>query len=164
MPVFLSVTEWLNLSKCSSESSHSKTMRCIHDRNRKCHRMVKQLTKGSHKRCNTIKKPYLVKGELLNAYFKAEEFDGLEEYQVCSNMADSIKEAKVSVRKRAQSVVLDAEKRWSDCLMDHGSLKVDDIKKIVVAYTDDKGKKTQQSSFSGVRSTGKSRTSDVIPL
>ena len=83
----------------------------------------------------------MVKGELLNAYFKAEEFDVLEEYQVCLNMADRIQEAKVSVMKRAQSVVLDAEKRRSDRLMDPGSLKVDGIKKIVVACTDDKGKK-----------------------
>ena len=139
-------------------------MRRIDDRNRKCHRMVKQLTKGLHNGYNTTKKPFLVKGELLNAYFKAEEFEVSNEYQVCSNMADRIQAAKVSVRKRAQSVVLDAEKRWSDRLMDPGSLKVDGIKKIVVTYTDDKGKKTQQPSFSGVRSTGKSRTSDVIPL
>ena len=118
------------------------TMRLIdnvYGKHRNCHRMVKQLTKGSHKRCNTTKKPFLVKGELLNAYFKAEEFDGSEEYQVCSNVAASIKESKVSVKKRGQLV--DAEKRWSDCLMDPGSLKVDGIKKIVVSCTDDTGKK-----------------------
>ena len=61
--------------------------------------------------------------------------------QVCSNMADRIQAAKVSIRKRAQLVVLDVEKRRSDRLMDPGSLKVDGVKKIVVSHTDDKGKK-----------------------
>ena len=145
-------------------SSHLETMRCIDNRNCNCHGLVKQLTMGSHNKCNSTKKAFLVKGELLNACFKAEEFDVSEEHQACSNVADRIKDAKVSIRKRAQLVVLDAEKRWSDRLMDPRSLKVDGVKKIVVSCTDDTGKKTQQPSFSGVRSTGKSGTLDVIPL
>ena len=144
MHMFLWETEWLNFSKFISELSHSKTMRCIDNRKCNCHRLVKQLTKGSHNQCNTTKKAFLVKGELLNAYFKAEEFDMSEEHQVCSNVADRIQQiqaTKVSGRKRAPSVVLDAQKRHSNRLKDPGSLKVGDINNIVVSCTDDKKRK-----------------------
>ena len=121
--------------------SHSETTRCINDKHCNCHGLVKQLTMGSHNKCDSTKKAFLVKGELLNAHFEAEEFDVLEECQVCLNVADRIKDAKVSIRKRAQLVVLDAEKCRSEPLMDPRSLKVDGIKKIAVSYTDDTGGK-----------------------
>ena len=118
MPVFLWASEWLKSGQCFTKSSHLQTMRITNDKHHCCHHLVKQLTKGLHNRCDTAKKAFLVKGELLNAHFKAEEFNVLEECQVCSNMADRIQGSKASLRKRAQLVALDAEKRQSIGLMD----------------------------------------------
>ena len=95
----------------------------------------------AHKRCNTTKKAFLVKVELLNVFFKVEDFDVLEECQVCSNVVDQIGGTKAPGRKRCSTVVSDAEKCFSNGLRDLGSLNVADIENIGVTCKDDNDKK-----------------------
>ena len=108
-------------------------MRRIDNKHCNCHGLVKQVTMGSHNRCDTT------------SCFEADKFDTSEEHQVCSNVADRIEGTKAPQRKSPPSVTLDAEKQHSNGLMDPGSLKVGDIEHVVVTCKDDdKNKKNGQ--------------------
>ena len=77
----------------------------------------------------------MVTGELLNAFFKVQDFEMLEEYQVCSNMAEKMWPFKLPRQKRHSEVVLDSEKCHSDRLKAPNSLKETGFKNLVMSYT-----------------------------